>query len=112
MARQKKPYKAKSLLGAQAYVRSLVKQVDQLSQLIERLAKDRRLLAQLAAKGPCFHNPLVAMQAELLRDGILRQELRLNPDGTPISAAAAATPSKAVTIQQAVSHFSNGETHA
>jgi hypothetical protein len=78
------PYKAKTLSGAQTRVRQLLKQREEYSELIGRFRRERKLLAMLAAKGPCFYNPLDAFEAENIRDRILANECRLKPDGTPI----------------------------
>jgi hypothetical protein len=86
-----KPYTAKTLSGAQALVRSLMKQRRKDNELIYRLTQELKLLAKLAAKGPAFFNPLEAMAAEQLRDRVLRQFCRLNPDGTPIKESPDAT---------------------
>ncbi len=66
-----KPYKAKSLSGAQSRVRQLSKQVAERDQLLERWSYERRMLAKLAAETPQFFNPLVAMEAKQIRDEIL-----------------------------------------
>ena len=79
-----KPYTPKTLSGAQAMVRSLTKQRNEAHDLIHRMHREMILLAKLAAKGPAFFNPLEAMEAEQLRDRVLRQFCGLNPDGTPI----------------------------
>lgn len=67
-----KPYKAKSLSGAQARVRQLSKQVAERDELLERWNYERRMLAKLAAETPQFFNPLVAMEAKQIRDTILK----------------------------------------
>lgn len=81
-------YQAKSISGAQRRVRELEKLRSQLTALLENHATrlkeaDGKLksLAKLAAKGPCFFNPLEAFSAEHLRDEILAS-MGLNPDGT------------------------------
>lgn len=79
-----KPYKAKSITGAQAYVRSLQKQLKHTSKLLERYAIERRYMAMLAADGPAFDNPIKIYQAKKIRDEILRIECRLQPDGRPL----------------------------
>ena len=38
---------------------------------VENIERERRLLAMLAAKTPQFLNPLVAMEAETIRDRII-----------------------------------------
>lgn len=81
---KEKPYTAKSLAGAQRRVRELDKLVNKITQLLEKYAETRRLMAKLAADGPAFDNPLHAAAAKDLRDTILREECRLNPDGTPV----------------------------
>lgn len=85
-----RPYKAKSLAGAQRKVRQLQRDNQQLSnavkefaQLFGRAEHEKRMLARLAAKGPAFDNPLIAWEAEALRDRILAG-LGLKPDGSPL----------------------------
>lgn len=78
-----RPYTAKSLPSAQRLARYLRKQLDEAHERIARFHQDRLLLAKLAAKGPCFHNPLEAMAAETVRDEILLKHLRLLPNGRP-----------------------------
>lgn len=65
-------YKAKTLSGAQARVRQLENLRDELSALLERYDRDRRLLAMLAADTPQFHNPLMVYEAKQIRDDLLR----------------------------------------
>lgn len=84
-------YKAKSLRGAERRVRELLKQRDECDELISRLAaernralEERNLLAKLAARGPAFFNPLEVMALEKLRDQILCDVWKMNPDGSPI----------------------------
>lgn len=79
-----KPYRAKTLSGAQTYVRMLIKSRAEIVELLERYAVERKQMAMLAADGPTFTSPLQAMAAKMLRDQILRDECRLNPDGTPL----------------------------
>jgi hypothetical protein len=81
MPTKRKPYTAKSLTGATAYVRLLLKQREEWNATLGRYMKEVNMLAKLAAKGPAFFNPLEAMAAEQLRDRILR-ELNMNSDGT------------------------------
>jgi hypothetical protein len=66
-----KPYKAKSITGAQIRVRQLERLLGKYKDLVNKFDKDRILLAKLAAKTPQFFDPLVAMEAEQLRDRIL-----------------------------------------
>ena len=80
---ERKPYKGRSLTGAIRRVRELQKLVDQYRELFDRWYEERKLLAKLAATGPCFYDPLEAMAAEELRDDILRN-CRLMPDGSAI----------------------------
>lgn len=72
------PYKAKSLSGAQKRVRQLEKLLATASGLLERYAKERWLLARLAEKNPQFDNPLIAWEAERIRDEILKGPARAN----------------------------------
>jgi hypothetical protein len=83
------PYKGKSIKVAQRKIRELSERLEvstglnvSLQRVILRLENDRRMLAMLAAKGPCFTNPLVAFAAENLRDAVLRDECKLMPDGS------------------------------
>ncbi len=71
----------KTIEGAVRRIRQLEKQKEVLDTLLEEYARDRKQLAMLAAKGPCFFNPLVAMEAQTLRDEILK-DMGMNPDGT------------------------------
>mgnify|MGYP000644480744 CR=1 FL=1 len=64
-------YKAKSKAGAERRVRELIKQVRERDELLDLWARERKLLAMLAADTPQFHNPLVVAEAKLLRDNIL-----------------------------------------
>lgn len=89
----KKPYTAKSIAGAQRRVRELEKHIVNLDSIIgywidreKNCANLCKILARLAARGPAFFNPLEAMAAENVRDGILR-EMGMNPDGTFIETA-------------------------
>lgn len=79
-----KPYKAKSLAGAQAYARMLLKQQAKTQALLGKFAEDRRTLAKLAATGPAFYNPLDVWAAQKLRDEVLERECGLKPDGSPL----------------------------
>lgn len=69
-----KPYIAKTLSGAQAYARQLLKRIQRDNELMDRLAQERILLAKLAADEPMFFNPIEAMAAKKLRDDVLRWE--------------------------------------
>ena len=66
-----KPYKAKSLKGAQSKVRQLQRQIFERDDLLRRFDNQRRLLAKLASDTPQFFNPLEVMAAKKLRDEIL-----------------------------------------
>jgi hypothetical protein len=59
-----------------------VKRIRQLKQPIKELEDETVVLAKLAATGRAFFNPLEAFAAESIRDRILRDKCRLNPDGT------------------------------
>ncbi len=74
----RKPYTAKSLSGAQKRVRQLQRQVAERDELLNRWDHERRLLARLASKpnDPIrtqpFLNPLTFLEAEQIRDRILK----------------------------------------
>lgn len=76
-----KPYKAKTLSGAQSRVRDLEKVRAKMEKLLRQYQQERRLLAMLAADGPCFDNPIVVAEAKQMRNNVLRIECRLTPDG-------------------------------
>jgi hypothetical protein len=76
-----KPYKAKSLSGAERQVRQLRKIVANLNEIAGRFKQERDRMAMLAADGPCFSNPLVVAETKQLRDKILRESCGLRPDG-------------------------------
>lgn len=69
--RRAKPYTSNSLPAAIREVRMLRKLRGQLSELLEQYARERKLLAMLAADVPQFDNPLKAWEAKELRDQIL-----------------------------------------
>ena len=77
----KKPYKAKTITGAQARVRLLERQLAECHELLREFDVERKALAKLAANGPAFNSPLEAIHAEQVRDRILRR-MNLNPDGS------------------------------
>jgi len=85
-----KPYKAKSLAGAQRRVRELQKQLQERDRYAVIYRSQALLMAKLAAKGPVFYSPLEAMEAETLRDKLLAQQ-GINPDGSPIAKVTYAT---------------------
>lgn len=68
------PYKAKSLTGAQARVRQLLKLHEGTTTLLEQYARERVMLAKLASKVPLFDNPLHVWEVEKIRDRILREK--------------------------------------
>lgn len=85
-----RPYKPRSLSGATIYVAKLETEIEDLKQALEaahqdysaiqaRQYRERILLAKLAADSPQFLNPLDAMAATTLRDGILA-EMKFNPE--------------------------------
>lgn len=76
-----KPYKAKSLAGAERRVRELMKTVKVLDATLGQYMREGEMLAQLAADGPCFSNPFKIIEAKEVRDRWLRN-MNLNPDGT------------------------------
>lgn len=69
-----KRYTARTLAGATRRVRQLEDQIRVLDEIARRYRDERRLLAMLAARTPQFDNPLVAWEAERIRDEILRKE--------------------------------------
>ena len=68
---KEKPYKAKSLSGAQREVRRQRKLIAEMQRILERFARERNLLARLSADTPQFSNPLEVYAAQKIRDGIL-----------------------------------------
>lgn len=91
----RRPYKARTTTGAQARVRQLEKLVTWYEQHCRKLEGmldqahheanlEANLLAKLAAKGPCFYNPLVVWEVEALRDRRLAA-MGLRPNGTPLN---------------------------
>lgn len=68
-----KPYKAKSLKGAERQVRSLRGQLSVCHALLNSFDSDRRLMARLAADTPQFANPITVMEAKKLRDQLLQR---------------------------------------
>ncbi len=64
-------YKAKTISGAQQRVRQLERHLTLVTRLLDEAAKDRRLLARLAAKTPQFSNPIDVWRAEKVRDRVL-----------------------------------------
>lgn len=84
-----KPYRAKSISGAQSFVRRLLRLLEQhkgfeqdLIGQRDQARAERRLMAMLAAEGPCFSSPITVAEAKKVRDQILASECNLNPDGT------------------------------
>lgn len=80
MMAKTKPYKAKSISGAERKVRRLQKTVAEYEAIIDRFKHEQMMLAKLAATGPAFMNPFNVIAAEKLRDDLLRRE-GMNPDG-------------------------------
>jgi hypothetical protein len=66
-----KPYRAKSLTGAEAMVRKLRKQIAERNDLIDIWNQERLILAKLAADTPQFYNPFDVIEAKQIRDKIL-----------------------------------------
>lgn len=66
-----KPYKARTLKGAEAKVNQLLKSLRELEEKNTELACGRYLMAKLASREPQFYNPLVVMSVERMRDTIL-----------------------------------------
>ncbi len=68
------PYKAKSLKGAEREVRRLRKMLAQRDKWIEFLVPHRLTLAKLASREPQFYNPLHVIEAETIRDAVLKDK--------------------------------------
>ena len=69
-----KPYKAKSIKGAERYVRSLLKQRAERDKLLDDYDRQRKMLAKLSADTPQFYNPFDVMEAKTTRDVILKHQ--------------------------------------
>ena len=67
-----KPYKARSLKNAQATVRQCRKQITECHKLLERWSHERKMLARLASATPQFSNPFDVIEAQKIRDSILK----------------------------------------
>lgn len=65
-------YKAKTLAGAQRRVRELEVQLNAWREVTDKIARERTMLAKLAADTPQFFNPLDVMEAKQIRDRILK----------------------------------------
>jgi hypothetical protein len=83
-------HRFKSIEGAVRRIRQLEKQQRIATGIltgrnleIKQLDSDRKLMARLAADGPCFFNPLEAMAAKQRRNLLLAAQW-LNPDGSPV----------------------------
>lgn len=68
-----RPYKAKSISGAQDMVRRLRKQIAERDALLTRFDRERRLMAKLASDDAKFFNPVEAWEATRLREELLRR---------------------------------------
>ncbi len=79
----KKKHRFKSIDGAVRRVRELEKQLLEMRLLADKCYGESTILARLAATGAAFYNPLEAACAESIRDRILRERCRMNPDGSP-----------------------------
>lgn len=66
-----RPYRAKSLTGAQTRVRQLMRQISQRDNLLIKFDYERKILAKLAAETPQFLNPICVMEAKKVRDEII-----------------------------------------
>jgi hypothetical protein len=83
----KTKHRFKSIEGAVRRIRQLEKIIEQYRDISGDLSadnqifdQDRKLMARLAADGPCFDNPLIIYEAKCLRDRLLAMQ-RLTPDG-------------------------------
>jgi hypothetical protein len=79
-----KPYKAKTLSGAQAKVRQMERNYRKLDAIAARYMHERDQLALMCADGPAFYHPLAAMAARTIRDRVLKEN-GYKPDGTRIN---------------------------
>lgn len=57
---------------ALSYIVGLESRLATAEMAVHALTRNQRLLAMLAAKEPQFFNPLVAMEAQNIRDAVLR----------------------------------------
>jgi hypothetical protein len=80
-----KPYKAKSLKGAEREVRNCRKIIEKYKELLDEAHRDRIQFAKLAADGPCFDNPIIVAEAKARRDEVLKRWCNLKPNGTWMS---------------------------
>jgi hypothetical protein len=81
-AKKRKPYKPRSLKGAEVYVRNLRFQLSEMERYDRWKSHALNMLAKLAAEGPSFSNPLDVYEAKKIRDQIL-DSLGLTPEGRP-----------------------------
>lgn len=69
-----KPYKAKTLIGAERLVRKLKNEIKARDHLLTSFEYDMRQVAKLASETPQFHNPLMVQEAKKKRDQIIFRE--------------------------------------
>jgi hypothetical protein len=89
MSKCPKPYTSRSLPSAIREVRKYRRLIAAYQRTCTKLDAERNVMAKLAADGPCFFNPLEAMEAKRLRDEVLLAQ-GLAPDGTFLKKAGAA----------------------
>ena len=84
MKTKKKPVRRfKTHAMAEQRLNQVEKKLEQERDRVERHRQNMLLLAKLAADGPCFDNPLNAMEAKALRNDLLYQA-GLRPDGSAV----------------------------
>lgn len=81
MTTTRKKTRFKSIEATERRIRRLESHCYEYKQICDLYQQEKIMLAKLAATGPAFFNPLDAMEAEKLRDKLLRS-VRINPDGT------------------------------
>lgn len=65
-------WRGRSLDGARREIKRLRILVHSMDCEVRELERQRLLLAKLASRTPLFDNPLVVMEAERMRDEVLR----------------------------------------
>ncbi len=81
--KKRKPYKPRTLKGAESYVKNLRFQLAEMERYDRWKTHAINMLARLAADGPTFFDPMKVAEARKIRDETLKN-LGLNPDGTPL----------------------------
>lgn len=66
-------HRYKSIEGAVRAIRGLERQIEQYRAICKEMDHERLLLAKLASKEPEFFNPLIVIEAEKIRDRLLKK---------------------------------------